>query len=126
MTDTPIAEVVPCPFCGHKEPRAFVNQYPDGPDSFGIQCCGGDCAITGPERDTREEAITAWNTRAQSDVERELLGALAEIADIYEVAWDEPPPNGQGSPFVANPYTRLTKAAKIARAAIARATGGGA
>jgi hypothetical protein len=54
----------PCPFCGNSEARHFIEKDRNGLDSFGIQCRGSECAITGPECDSPVEAAAAWNRRA--------------------------------------------------------------
>lgn len=51
----------PCPFCGDDEPMVFERD-----DFWQITCGPCTCDIT--ER-TREQAITAWNTRAQPELE---------------------------------------------------------
>lgn len=58
-----MSALLPCPFCGGTDLRPFVDQAVGMSDSHGIQCNGCDCAITGPERDTPEAAIAAWNRR---------------------------------------------------------------
>ena len=59
-----MSELKACPFCGSTDLRAFMERSRDGQPSHGIQCNGSDCAIAGPERDTPEAAIAAWNRRA--------------------------------------------------------------
>src|SRR5258708_4145071 len=56
-------ELKPCPFCGGKAELVFHG----GPENIEV-CCSNmnSCAIgqLGVYRDTREEAIKAWNRRA--------------------------------------------------------------
>ena len=59
-THTPL----PCPFCGGEaktiSPLGFGNVR-------AIECCNSDdCAATGPWACDEAEALTAWNTRADS------------------------------------------------------------
>jgi Lar family restriction alleviation protein len=53
-------ELLPCPFCGEApELHAF-----DGVAA--VICTLDACRVEGPVKDTKEEAITAWNTRTGS------------------------------------------------------------
>ena len=47
-----------------------------------------------------------------------LREALGNIANLYEVVWDRPPPEGDGHPMIARPRTQPTEGARIARAAL--------
>ncbi len=54
-------ELKPCPFCGSKNIRIWDN------DNIlpWVQC--NDCLTSIATRETREEAITAWNRRANDE-----------------------------------------------------------
>ena len=54
-----MAELKPCPFCGGKDLQV-VNVY--GEDYY-VDC--QTCTTCGPSADTYEEAIEAWNRRAE-------------------------------------------------------------
>lgn len=66
---TAMKKLKPCPFCG-STPLAVVNDETEVVDNetevikFGVKCfnCGG--AIRA-EKDTLDEAISAWNKRAR-------------------------------------------------------------
>ena len=58
MTDAP--ELKPCPFCGGD--ADLMTPEDDNMRLATAMCMG--CYITGPEKETEAEAITAWNTRA--------------------------------------------------------------
>ncbi|WP_228005665.1 Lar family restriction alleviation protein [Xenorhabdus sp. BG5] len=51
----------PCPFCGSGDTE--INSYLDDTWFF-VQCI--DCNAAGPESDTTEEAVIAWNQRAEN------------------------------------------------------------
>lgn len=55
-------ELKPCPFCGGKAETVYA--YYDY-NSWGIHCvdCGAYIQCD-PKKDTKEEAIKAWNNRA--------------------------------------------------------------
>lgn len=65
--------LLPCPFCGSNNARAFNSPDEYGRDSFGIQCQGTDCCISGPERGSEVEAVAAWNRRAAKPAVPEVL-----------------------------------------------------
>ena len=52
----------PCPFCG-KYPQAVMDDETE--EKFGVKCfnCGGSIY---PEKETLQEAIEAWNRRADT------------------------------------------------------------
>lgn len=60
-------KLMPCPFCGSKAVTDYDNgPYATGPElSYGIIClrCGARTEL----RDTKDEAIAAWNRRADDD-----------------------------------------------------------
>jgi Lar family restriction alleviation protein len=53
-----MSELKPCPFCGGT-PRSFW-----GSDVNYVQCLA--CSADGPVADTEDEAIAAWNRRAEA------------------------------------------------------------
>ena len=58
-----VSELHPCPFCGSREfqgDKQRVSLVSDN-SSFVIYCL---CGASGPVKDTKEEAVAAWNTRA--------------------------------------------------------------
>ena len=70
-------ELKPCPCCRGK---AYLEQYPDAPEYFAIVRCS-KCDIRAV-KDTDEEAIEAWNNRAERTCEmfqyRNALGLIDE------------------------------------------------
>lgn len=78
-------ELKPCPFCGH-HPRMLITV----PSIYGneIECTNGNCPSEPHVRkDTPDEAIEAWNTRAdlhddikaQLDTQKKRADAFAEF-----------------------------------------------
>ena len=61
------SELLPCPFCG-EEHICLFDEHDDNGLSFAVGCvtedCHGHVAISW-HFDTKEEAIEAWNTRAE-------------------------------------------------------------
>lgn len=57
-------ELLPCPFCGNAEPVAYEQTY-----YAWVQC--RECDAEGPAKDTGQEAIEAWNTRAPASSEQQ-------------------------------------------------------
>lgn len=92
-------ELLPCPKCGG---RAFIPPHPTG---FPVWCVIDRC-LRLPPRETKAEAITAWNTR--------LAHSLPSQADAGErskiVAWlrsiDEGPLKGWQPNALANAIER--------------------
>lgn len=82
-------ELKPCPFCAGK-PYAQEN----GRMGFRYWevVCDNECDFTGPAKDSKEQAVEAWNRRdpdAAKDAEIEALNALVtslseELAGTYE------------------------------------------
>jgi len=59
MTD----DLKPCPFCGH-EAVAIHSSWWDN-DEYDVECFNGECPVKPHTcRETKDEAIAAWNTRA--------------------------------------------------------------
>ena len=54
-----MAELKPCPFCGGTQ-LTIISVY--GEDCY-VNCDA--CTTCGPSGETREEAIEAWNRRAE-------------------------------------------------------------
>lgn len=56
-------ELNPCPFCGSKQNRLFIEQ--DEAGWFYVICAPSDngCAATGPAAITKEDAVNLWNRR---------------------------------------------------------------
>jgi hypothetical protein len=60
------AELLPCPFCGHDEPVLVIGLKEHR--GYGVRCGKGRCrAVLEIRGETKSEAITAWNTRHQSE-----------------------------------------------------------
>lgn len=79
-------DLEPCPFCGNKvDTQSFwygaaPGDEPRGYHVFCLECSETD-ALDGPRRDTLDEAIAAWNTRAPSAAARERDG-LREALEL--------------------------------------------
>jgi Lar family restriction alleviation protein len=61
----------PCPFCGsgeHEADKVCLRVVPDAQRYFAVVCW---CGTSGPIKDSKEEAVKAWNTRDYS--ERQLI-----------------------------------------------------
>lgn len=70
-------ELKPCPFCGH-HPRMLIT----APSIYGneIECTNGNCPSEPHVRkDTPDEAIEAWNTRA--DLHEATKAQLAKVVE---------------------------------------------
>ena len=76
MTEKPLK---PCPFCGGKP-------HKNGPDNPGrdywISCMS--CQASSLMRSNEEATISAWNTRAQSDVRAPAAAIAEDCAKIAE------------------------------------------
>lgn len=55
-------ELKPCPFCGGCELDLWSTQYYDE-DLWSVSCHA--CRVAIVNRDSKDEAIDAWNTRAE-------------------------------------------------------------
>ena len=58
-----MAELKPCPFCGSTDIDCADAGYKT--DVWVVQC--NNCCATYPHFDSKEEAITAWNTRTPKE-----------------------------------------------------------
>ena len=57
------SELLPCPFCGGTDIYCADAGHKTG--VWFVQC--EDCGATFPHFDSKEEAITAWNTRTPKE-----------------------------------------------------------
>ena len=57
-----MAELKPCPFCGSENIDLIAHHK----IVVFVQC--DNCGATFPDFDSKEEAIKAWNTRTQKEV----------------------------------------------------------
>lgn len=56
-----------CPFCGGEaECIEFDGYRPSSPKTYRVSCNDEDCTMQSAEYRTEEDAIAAWNTRAES------------------------------------------------------------
>ena len=63
-----MAELKPCPFCGSKEVKVIEHKYYHSLNSYGVKCFG--CKTESYQFfDTKNEAIEAWNRRAEGCME---------------------------------------------------------
>lgn len=60
--DRRMEELKPCPFCGSD--KAKIEELED---SFNVQCGNYSCLAYGPDGETREKAIEAWNKRIREE-----------------------------------------------------------
>lgn len=67
-------EILPCPFCG-KEAYVFTDDKDTENLRYYIMCLGDSCGLYGAF-DHEKEAIDAWNKRALSVREHEMIKAL--------------------------------------------------
>jgi len=91
----------PCPFCGSD---AVVQGFVKGPyaPSFWGQCSGEECPmemLEGPHCETKELAIAAWNTRAETPWEQAAKG-LAEALETIRGGVQLMVPEPQQSAFL--------------------------
>lgn len=71
-----VAETLPCPFCGAVDVEATMGPMRN---KWGMVCMA--CSVWRDDRlDTPEAARDAWNTRAPSAVNADLLAALEYCA----------------------------------------------
>jgi Lar family restriction alleviation protein len=73
-------ELMPCPFCGGDDVRPYGIRR----DSFRVEC--NNCGNLGPiKKGDRQEAITAWNTRPESQATEQIERLEAEKAEAVEL-----------------------------------------
>ena len=75
-----VPELKCCPFCG-SDCRSYLGSY-----AISYVVCLG-CGMQGRTMNSREEAIAAWNTRADEALKqrvRELEKALEEVTEILD------------------------------------------
>jgi Lar family restriction alleviation protein len=53
-----MSELKPCPFCGNAE------LYMDSMGTWSVNC---KCSAVGPNEDTKERAVEAWNRRRAAE-----------------------------------------------------------
>lgn len=63
--------LLPCPFCGGRGEVGGLIPW--------VECQA--CEASGPQAETEEAAIAAWNTRTHS---AEIAGALEQLRDLYD------------------------------------------
>ena len=101
MTDAmKMSELLPCPFCGGD--ASVDTIYPDYPEKgYGVTClcngCHGNIYIPDTKYPTKQDAISAWNTRTPSiddivavderakTVEKCLAAAIHAIKDVGDM-----------------------------------------
>jgi len=67
-----MSELKSCPFCGDKDPLVEADEVDDGMSV--VRCIGVRCGIRVGFFMSEDEAITAWNTRAdEAQVRRETI-----------------------------------------------------
>lgn len=60
-----MTELMPCPFCGKSVARIGRTPLMNDTSGYHVNCStvAGGCNMEGPWRNTKDEAIAAWNTR---------------------------------------------------------------
>lgn len=83
MTDKSLEErLLPCPFCGRPAHIYSHTHHPGQPDGWCVMCNNMGCVANAyVDRNTQEDAITAWNTRHQP---QEVVSALADQRRLRE------------------------------------------
>lgn len=77
-----MSELKPCPFCGNE--KIYICTDDETEEFFGVMCtvCGGSIY---PDKETEEEAIEAWNRRAnEPETDREIEELYEAINHVYE------------------------------------------
>jgi Lar family restriction alleviation protein len=88
-------KLLPCPFCGATA-RHFSTPDENNRLSYGIQCGGSDCSITGPERGNPEDAAAAWNRRSPLPVQAGEGEANADLQTVHKFLLGEGQLDGFG------------------------------
>jgi Lar family restriction alleviation protein len=68
-------ELLPCPFCGSG--GNLINDLSHFPIQFCVLCEKPSCATEGPVKETRSNAVKAWNTRA------------GQVADLRSMTFEQ-------------------------------------
>lgn len=78
----------PCPFCGSNSIQLDKHKFYGLPDTYGVRCfCGAECKQF---YRTPEEAIEAWNTRAENTADGEWKPVLtAQGTTDKDVLYDD-------------------------------------
>ncbi len=74
-------DILPCPFCGWETPLLHCLDAVMGMETHWVDCseCGASAIVAA----TQDEAITAWNTRADPA----LAAAQAEVAALKNLLY---------------------------------------
>lgn len=119
MTSPPTVsseELKACPFCGGE---AYEAIGVSGDHGFAVRCSRNYCGTSSRGHPSREQAITAWNTRTPPPVSSEIVEMVADaekaIYGFHALLHDNP--NASASEFVA-PLAGLTRTVLKALAAI--------
>ena len=60
-----MGKLLPCPFCGYKEPVSDLGSACGHAEIGFVECCGGGCGVIVLAK-TEAKAIKMWNTRTPS------------------------------------------------------------
>ena len=70
-------ELKNCPFCGDNNVKPYNLLVRD--TDYAVACCNIDCGAEGPDKDTEDAAIKAWNTRADTEDDAQLNARKEKI-----------------------------------------------
>ena len=108
-----VDKLLPCPSCGG---RAVL----DYPPSLRVCCVNNihmsGCLVQMEEADSTEEAIAAWNRRARTPLETDLLAACEAAELVIEQSYEV-------NDYPANGESQADEVLVILRAAIDKAKG---